>query len=1221
MDSVEKNIKNTNEDVRYSKLIDLRQVTDSLQVKVYVTGSQFGKKFNKTLFITMDYDVSIPVQLYITYKGKELVEGFLYFKSEDFKIGENKLNKSEFSSDFILRLHKENNRALSLKQVGLKRDKSLLSTQEIFLPGQTAALQAFSPPKNGKSHQIEMLLPGIGVDPITKEKIESIKNLLSLGFDVDIRAFSTTGPITSIFFKLGAPGTHVGLTRRYLKNKTGSVDKVTLVEPRRIKTLTKAPTSYVEMKTKDLELGQVKFNYFDYFESLNQEYTDYYLKSSEVFIVKNIENYKFSLGDFLKDSVKELPYNISRKLENNKIVASSPYFDRGIKKYPLTWVDELRDNRFFTELNRCLEFSFYSSEHYDSFDQTLKEIQIANLETYGGYGKLPRTYNSINQWVNRTNHDYFNDLTVSYYPGGEIKNLTVCPSKRTKVNEYTKKYIHYKGNQCACKYSNDNSEKLETVIVSPQVSQSCADACRGKQAELNYQKCWTCEMEYYTPIYDLRNDFFATTYSTIKESFTAATNYTEYISGGITGSNTYDIYFSGTGYTAVTSPNTGIVIPMNSTDRIVHRPFIGVTSPTWVPFNSWRSLSSQTGTTKSIEGAGPVIVQSGDPKNYTIYKSLSGGTYKFQYTAYLDFSYKDTKWCEYLTTNYLSGKTSSISYPSTEYEIKRLINSSILEFGTTEGETVKKDTEGLYFPGKTGLNNDTGLLNFDFNIFLEKQTVSGVISNVSSTNVGASPVTNSSANQYLIEQTNVVQNTFSGFSNCYASGTSANTVFHTRIPITLDTGLISLKSGETMMLKYNLTFDAKSKVTGGNATVQVNLGHKMDLSGNSVASPFYRVTKYSPTTGSTSNLQKSLFINPQKSSQPQKFINEGGLEIQQTTMGSLYVINSGYSPITTPKVTQETFNSLTFIDNEEKSKTLKLNITSDRPSNNWSRQIQNNQLTDYYVPNQKDLIEIRSGIVVFNLPRYDQKNSVTCNYKFPQISHSYVIKNVISNVKGVDKEHYIVVTPKDNIYVPCFTPKLQEKYELIKSEIKITEQIDNVDDQLIIDGQPIIIKPTRSEPLTQIKANEGFKCSFYCVCEDTKLTKNLHPFYGTTDVITDTSIFDCDECEEKAEDYCGGVGKTCTPKVFTDGCIGDKSNLYTSGDEYLLPNGDEYVGFYHIHNSTSMVGAVHKVESHEELTPIMMGDLYTTNKLNYTTSSNTNNNPSSGGGYTSGGGY
>ena len=1196
MDGVEKNIKNNSDIVKYSKLIDLRQVTDTLQVKVYVTGNQYGKKFNKTLYVTMDYDVSMPVQLYLSYKGKNLIEGFLYFKSEHFKMGENKLNKKEFSSDFILRLHRENNRTLSLRQVGNKTNKSLLSTREIFLPGETAALQAFSPPLNGKTHQVEMLLPGM-----SEEKINS-KKLLGLGFDIDIRAFSTTGPVTSIFFKLGLPGTHVGLVRKYFKDKTGDIDKVTLVEPRRIKTLDKAPTSYVEMTTKDLELGQVKFNYFDYFNSLNQEYTDYYLKSSEIFIVKNEEKYKLTLGDFLKDSEKELPYNISRKLENNKIVASSPYFNRGITNYPLSWVDELRDNRYFTDLNRCVEFSFYSPEHLNSFEQSLKETQIANIETYTtDYGKTqPRTYNSINQWVTRTNHDYFNDLKISYYGGSELKSLTVCPSKRTLVNEYSEKNITYKGTECACKYSNDNLEKLETVIVSPQVSESCADTCRKKQAELGYQKCWTCELEYYSPIYDLRNDFFATTYSTIKESFSASTKYTGYTSGGITGQNTYDIYFSGNGYTAVTSPTTGIVIPLNNTKRIEHRPFVGVTSPIWVPLNSWQSLSAQTGTTNSLSGSGPVTIQSGDPKNYTIYKSLSGGTYKFQYSAYLDFKYKDTKWCEYLTTNYLSGTTSSISYPSTEYEIKRLINASILEYGLTEGETVKEDTEGVYFPGKHGLNSDSGLLNFDLNIFLEKETISGVTSNLVSTTIGASPTTNSSANQYLTESTNIVQNTFSGFSNCYASGTSANTVYHTRVPIILNTGLISLNSGETVMLKYNLTFKSVSKVTGGDATVEVNLGHKMDLSGNPTESPFYRVTKYSPTTGSTSTLQKSLFVNPQKISSPQKFIDAGGIETEQTTKGTLYVINPNYSPITAPIVTTETFKNLTFIDNETNIKTLKLDISSETPTNNWAKQLEQNELTDYYIPNRKDLVQMKSGILVFNLPRYNQKDSIICNYKFPQISHSYVIKNTISNVRGVHKEHYIVITPKDTIYVPCFTPTLQEKYDLIESEIKIMEQLDNVDNQLTIDGQPVIIKTSRSEPITQIKADEGFKCSFYCVCEDTKFTKNLHPFYGTTDVITDTSLFDCGECEEKAEDYCANVGNTCTPKVFTKDCIGDKSNLYTSGDEYLLPNGDVYVGFYHIHDSTPMVGAVHTLESHDDLTPIMGGDFYTTNKLNYT---------------------
>ena len=1168
MDSIEKNIKSTEKVVRYSKYIDLRQVTDSLQVKVYATGVQARKSFKKTLTFTMDYDISMPVQLYLIYKGKNLLEGFLYFEAKHFKVGENKINKTPFSSDFIIRLTRENNRALSLKQVGTKDNKSLLSTKEIFSTGNEGALKRFSPPKNGKKHQLEMVLPGMS-------KLNNFQSYLNLSFDIDIRAFSTTGPLTSIFFKLNLPNTHRGLVRKYFKDKMGPINPTILVEPRRIKTLRKAPTSYVEMTTKDIELGEVKFNYFDYFNSLNQEYTDYYLKSSEVFIVKNIENYKFSMGNFLKDSVKELPYNVSRKIESdNEIKSSSPYFQRGLKKWPLSWVDELRDNQFFSDLDTCVEFSFYSPEHLNSFEQSLKETQIANLEKYtininGKDIVKPKMYNGVSEWINRTNHDYFNDLKLSYSPGGILENLTICPSKRTKVNEYTKKNIRYKENQCACKYSNDASEKLETIIVSSVGGKSCAEVCRKKQIELNLQKCWTCEENYYSPIYNLRNDFFGTTYSTLRESFTGATQYTGYTSGGITGQNTYDIYFSGTGYTAATQPQTGIAIPITNINRIEHRPFVGVSSPSWVPFNSWQSLSAQTGTTTSISGAGAVIIQTGDPRNYMIYKSLSGGTYKFQYNAYLDVKYKDTKWCEYLSTNYISGETSSISYPSTEYEIKRLINSSIIERGLTEGETVKEDTEGIYFPGKNGLNSNTGLVDFSFEVFLEKQTISGTTSDVVSTAIGASPLTNPSANQFLVNQTNMVQNTMSGFSNCYASGTSANTIFHARVPITLDTGLISLDSGETMMLKYNTQFEATSKVTGGNAYVETNLGHYLDLSGNPVASPFYRVTKYSPNTGDTTTLQKTLFMNSQRVSSPQKFVNEEGISTQQTTRGTLYVIDSGYEPISPPKVNSETFNSLKFIDNKPESTKLELDIESKEPSNNWTRQIQDNKLTDYYIANQKDLIQIKSGVVVFNLPRYDQQDSVTCNYKFPQLSHSYVIKNTISNIKGVDKEHFIVITPQEDIYVPCFTPTLNEKYELIESQIKIMEQIDNVDDQLIIDGQPIIIKTTRSEPLTQLKADEGFKCKFYCVCEDPKSNNILHPFYGTTDIVTDTALFDCDECEEKAEMYCSGVGKTCKPKVFTDSCVGDKSNLYTRGNEYLLPNGDSYVGFYHLYNQTS----------------------------------------------------
>lgn len=52
------------------------------------------------------------------------------------------------------------------------------------------------------------------------------------------------------------------------------------------------------------------------------------------------------------------------------------------------------------------------------------------------------------------------------------------------------------------------------------------------------------------------------------------------------------------------------------------------------------------------------------------------------------------------------------------------------------------------------------------------------------------------------------------------------------------------------------------------------------------------------------------------------------------------------------------------------------------------------------------------------------------------------------------------------------------------------------------------------------------------------------------------------------------------------------SNLYTGGNDFLLPNGDKYVGHYHIHYDSSsnklfaMVGRVHAPIPHDKLTPV-----------------------------------
>ena len=48
-----------------------------------------------------------------------------------------------------------------------------------------------------------------------------------------------------------------------------------------------------------------------------------------------------------------------------------------------------------------------------------------------------------------------------------------------------------------------------------------------------------------------------------------------------------------------------------------------------------------------------------------------------------------------------------------------------------------------------------------------------------------------------------------------------------------------------------------------------------------------------------------------------------------------------------------------------------------------------------------------------------------------------------------------------------------------------------------------------------------------------------------------------------------------------------RTQLYTAGGQFELPDGTEYIGAYHVHvNRGAMVGGFHKIETHDRLTPI-----------------------------------
>lgn len=48
-----------------------------------------------------------------------------------------------------------------------------------------------------------------------------------------------------------------------------------------------------------------------------------------------------------------------------------------------------------------------------------------------------------------------------------------------------------------------------------------------------------------------------------------------------------------------------------------------------------------------------------------------------------------------------------------------------------------------------------------------------------------------------------------------------------------------------------------------------------------------------------------------------------------------------------------------------------------------------------------------------------------------------------------------------------------------------------------------------------------------------------------------------------------------------------RENLYTAGNEFMLPDGEVYVGSYHVHVSRgAMAGRSHSAEPHPALTPM-----------------------------------
>ena len=1058
------------------------------------------------------------------------------------------ISNDVFSSDVILPFF--DNKKLGFRTITEKNITSTLTNSRLFLQGQSMLkLRPLKRSRAGRFNQVQLIVPNM-------VNLLELKNT-NVSFNIELVAFNNRTPVTQ--FTVNATGKKTGVRRvkrtitdLYTKGyeyqkmdgtpyigyyhiepsgiaKTGKnasptsknlkslsfVPSVQTVRPKLSAQVPSSKTYNVELKQKEVEKGKVEFNFNNVIDNFNE----YKVLSNDIFIIKNNHNYSLSLCNFLNDDVRELPYNVSRVVTEGKITPSSPYYDEGVKKYPLSWPVDLSNNVIFSNCKQCMSFSFYSQAHEDNFGQILRQNQIANLETdyylddNNSVTETPRFFTGLNQWLERSSSDIFSDFQIIRDSKGSLNSLQICPSKDTILDGYAGIY-ESATKQCVCQYSNSTDEDVVEVVVNCPDG-NCASCCTSEKNILGFDDCWTCEENYTAPIGNYATDLFATTYSTFKEEFTGGTTYSGYTNTGSTSANTYDIYVSASTFSGTS------IIPISNINRIKHRPLVNSVDPRYVPYYGYQVFSGN---------GGNLTIQSGNTNDdYMIYRVRENGTYRFQYNAFLDVTYEDSKWADYVISNYLTGATKSIGYPTSDYEVKRLINSSILRAGADEGEVVKKDTNGVYFPGKTGFAGGSGITSFEFKVFLEKETTGTTKTNLDTFTISNDPVSGSEADEYLTQQTNIVQNTFSGYSNLFASGATGNTVFRKRIPVTLDSGLVSLSGGDTVKLKYITNWDSTSKGTTGSTTLKVNLGHRLNISGSPIYSPSYRVVKFDNLY-----LNKTLFFNAHKKSRAEQYFNDEGISVKRSSQGALYTIDHGYKPITIPKVDQSTFNALTFIDNPPKAKKLELTRENTNPTNNWAKQLNSQLLEDYYLP-LGNLLELENGILTFNLPRYDQEFNLSCNYIFPQIDHSYVIKTTISDNNNGVSEMFVVITPTVDLQVPCFTPPLDEQFKLVSSEFLSGNTIEQFNKELLVDGEPIVLKSSRAQPLTTVKAPNTFRCQFYCKCENLDM-EGVDPYFGTTSVITDNTVFNCDECEELAANYCGHLSGNCEPIVFTTEC-------------------------------------------------------------------------------------
>ena len=1095
---------------KYRAKIDLRVLSEKLKFLVYISSENEDKK----LCMDITYDTNYPVESVYTVDDNGAERFFLVFKNSHLKFKTYVSAISVRRSDLILEVFKNVTGNFGFNKLGGGRYGAFLSSPQYFNVGGRGPLGMLNSMVGHKMHAIQMVLS----DSVLMNR----KSRVMPSFDIDILSEKCNQYTHNLSFKPTAEDVKVEGDTLDIKPVKQIINETKNVNLK---------TTYIKLKQKDLASREVIFDYNKELKHQNYNWENLTLIDSRVYAIENDLNVDTDLSELNLPNTNtiQIPYNISREYYNDKVVPSNKIIKNGKEIYPLNWVKELQNNEIIQEANKCISLKFTSREQIISFAESLTKQQIGNIETYPtlvGFEDTVRTkriYSKISQWVERTTLDIFTDVRFTYDSDGYIVSILICPAKNSQVGPEkisTQENLYTAGGEYILPGG-------ENYIGFYHVHDTKGPMVGAQHVDTSHESL--IPLYTYAPISGFSStDFCFTTYDTNNKIGTYSA-FTYSIKRNDTLVPTYDLHLSGSSFSGKT------IIPISNIESSKKLPLTGDDSKMYRAYTFPQAYS---------ENGGYVNITTSSPTSYMEYTAKTSGVYRFTYNSHLNVSYTDTKWCDYLKVNYPSGATGN--YPSSDYDVKRLINTSIIQEGEGETETVLVDTNLKFHPGLrycgTGAERkfcrkeftNTGIGKFKFESYISKLSTGGTETILAKYSVGRSK-NDGGCNEYLTLNVTDLDKYSSGFTSCVLNTTSASTIFSKSIPVKVDTGLITLAKGDKVVLKYNTDWESTSKRSGV-SNIDINLGHKLSGDSIPVEAPYYRGVKLSSITNI---VEKNLFFDASRHSLPFKMV-QGTTPFTVKLDGVLYISDSECGNLTTPVVNRDTFSQLKFVDTTAPQNRLVWDIQQTTPTNEWQYFIENNTIKDYTleIGDKKSLTHLKdNGAFCFYIPTYNDEYGATCNYTFPSISQSYVIHNKFKNTVGTDAEHFIVVTPECKFYKPCTANKPGTIYDILHKSLPEKRKLLNYKRKLTINGKEITIISNKSHSNPEpTKLPSQNVCRYYCSCGQaftsaldtipSSIGGDIIPIdsiFGTTNIITDLTVGNCEECLEVATNYCSSL--------------------------------------------------------------------------------------------------